>query len=268
MLQRKRFQMSDLNQLAHVNNVTMNNFLWTPEENIDKLGRNLHAQLNNCFGKNKNRFMLSLASVLVEYNVFQEVLFHFLPVGHTHEDVDQMFSRVSTALYKTCAYIIPDHWLPEYRDGDEDSYGLTCLQSVPGVNDILDFVEPCHEKVDVNKLIKDLPEGYGSRLPDSASEYWKAFFRKIREYEQVPDRHESWLLQRLAETVMHPSNEIDEEVPRIIMAIKEKITVPCPPVVIGKQRQRARNIQQMDDYSSLKPGVMVAVFCPTYEQVP
>ena len=35
---------------------------------------------------------------LVEEEVFDEIVVSFLPVGHTHEDVDQMFSRFAVAL--------------------------------------------------------------------------------------------------------------------------------------------------------------------------
>ncbi|XP_006821811.1 uncharacterized protein LOC102805396, partial [Saccoglossus kowalevskii] len=37
----------DINQFPHDSNMTMNNFLWTLEDNVDRLGRNLHAQFDN-----------------------------------------------------------------------------------------------------------------------------------------------------------------------------------------------------------------------------
>ncbi|XP_070550516.1 uncharacterized protein [Ptychodera flava] len=40
--------------------------------------------------------------------MFEEVMINFLPVGHTHEDVDQMFSRVSTALRKANSFTLPE----------------------------------------------------------------------------------------------------------------------------------------------------------------
>ena len=37
----------------------------------------------------------TIQAMLVEFGVFREVEVSFLPVGHTHEDIDQFFSRVS-----------------------------------------------------------------------------------------------------------------------------------------------------------------------------
>ena len=42
-------------------------------ENRDRLGRVLFLKLDNCHRENKNRFLLSLASLLVEEKVFEEV---------------------------------------------------------------------------------------------------------------------------------------------------------------------------------------------------
>jgi hypothetical protein len=44
------------------------------------------------------RYILGLLHWLVEDGIFQKVKLCFLPKGHTHNDVDQMFSRLSTGL--------------------------------------------------------------------------------------------------------------------------------------------------------------------------
>ena len=62
------------------------------------LPRTLYLQLDNCSGSNKNKYMLAYASSLVEMGVFDEVVLSFLMVGHTHEDVDQLFSVISKAV--------------------------------------------------------------------------------------------------------------------------------------------------------------------------
>ncbi|XP_072028306.1 uncharacterized protein [Amphiura filiformis] len=100
---------TDIKEIPHDSNTTVNIILRTLEMYKEKLGRVLFLQLDNCFRENKNKFVLSLASMLVESNVFEEVIIHFLPVGHTHEDVDQMFSRISKALKEhTDIYTIED----------------------------------------------------------------------------------------------------------------------------------------------------------------
>ena len=64
------------------------------------LPRKLYLQLDNTCKQNKNRFVIAWMCFFVEYNIFEEVTMSFLPVGHTHEDIDQMFSRFAIALRK------------------------------------------------------------------------------------------------------------------------------------------------------------------------
>ena len=49
---------------------------------------------------NKNRYLFAYIAWLVERGVFDRVQCHFLAVGHTHEDIDQLFSVISKALKK------------------------------------------------------------------------------------------------------------------------------------------------------------------------
>ena len=42
--------------------------------------------------------MFAFLTLLVHHNVFDKVLVSFLPVGRTHEDIDQMFSRFAEYL--------------------------------------------------------------------------------------------------------------------------------------------------------------------------
>ncbi len=58
------------------------------------LPRHLHLQLDNSWKDNKNQTVIALCSQLVGRGVFQTITLSFLMVGHTHEDVDALFSRV------------------------------------------------------------------------------------------------------------------------------------------------------------------------------
>jgi hypothetical protein len=60
----------------------------------------LNVQLDNACSDNKNRYVFSFFSLLVQKGVFREVYVNFLLVGHTHEDIDAMFGRWS---YRLCA---------------------------------------------------------------------------------------------------------------------------------------------------------------------
>ena len=107
----------DMGQWPHASNLTI-----TVLENILYMYRNeipptLYLQLDNCGRENKNRFVFSFCSLLVELGIFDKVKISFLMVGHTHEDVDQLFSRFSSWLKHRNA-----ESLPALLDGFEKSY--------------------------------------------------------------------------------------------------------------------------------------------------
>ena len=55
----------------------------------------LHIQLDNTTKQNKGKFLMAYLGYLVRQGVIKEAYCNFLPVGHTHEDIDQVFSRIS-----------------------------------------------------------------------------------------------------------------------------------------------------------------------------
>ena len=63
-----------------------------------KLKDVLYIQLDNAPNSNKNKFVLFFCALLVAWKLFRKVKVSFLLVGHTHEDIDQMFSRFAEAL--------------------------------------------------------------------------------------------------------------------------------------------------------------------------
>lgn len=63
----------------------------------------LCLQFDNC-GENKNKFMFSYLSLLVEMHQFEEIEVNFLIVGHTHTTIDQYFGVISDAI-KSCRFI-------------------------------------------------------------------------------------------------------------------------------------------------------------------
>lgn len=86
----------------------------------------LYIQMDNTSRENKNKYVLGFSALLVQFGIFDkvyyEVLFcyscifdiifikvqlNFLPVGHTHEDIDQMFSRVAREIKKSGAESLP-----------------------------------------------------------------------------------------------------------------------------------------------------------------
>jgi hypothetical protein len=58
----------------------------------------LWIQMDNAGADNKSKWSLTFGKALVEIGLFQKVMFGFLPVGHTHEDIDQLFSVIAQYL--------------------------------------------------------------------------------------------------------------------------------------------------------------------------
>ena len=63
-----------------------------------KLPKQLFLQLDNTGNQNKNRCMVAYCALLIHCGMFEKVQISFLPVGHTHEDIDRIFSYVHKRL--------------------------------------------------------------------------------------------------------------------------------------------------------------------------
>ena len=74
------------------------------KKRIGKLPPVLLLQLDNTTKSCKGRWLLAWLALLVHSRAFNKILVSFLPVGHTHEDIDQFFSRISKTLRKTGAH--------------------------------------------------------------------------------------------------------------------------------------------------------------------
>ena len=89
-------------------------------------------QLDNCVGENKNHYLFAYLSLLVAKGVFKTVHLGFLMVGHTHEDIDAMFSRFSKRLQKEMTFTFP-HLMEHFQK---------CESSAPAsflMTQVLDF---------------------------------------------------------------------------------------------------------------------------------
>ncbi|KAL3689029.1 hypothetical protein R1sor_015338 [Riccia sorocarpa] len=67
----------------------------------------LYIQLDNIVRENKNGIVFVYLAMLVEKKIFRKIKVGFLIVGHTHDHVDQMFSRFSVALRGKKAFTMP-----------------------------------------------------------------------------------------------------------------------------------------------------------------
>ncbi|KAI8517519.1 hypothetical protein Bbelb_035360 [Branchiostoma belcheri] len=77
-------------------------------DNNGHLPNTLYLQLDNSVKECKNNYIIAFAAWLVHLRIFRKVKLCYLMNGHTHEDVDQMFSRFSTHLERKDAPTIPE----------------------------------------------------------------------------------------------------------------------------------------------------------------
>ena len=62
-----------------------------------RLPRKLYFQTDNCWREYKNMYVLAFLVLLVMCGVFETIEMNFLPLGHTHIDIDAIIARVSVA---------------------------------------------------------------------------------------------------------------------------------------------------------------------------
>jgi len=73
--------------------------MWAEGQRGGSLPGRLYIQVDNCWRENKNSVVLNWLSSLVERGLFPDGIYlSFLPVGHTHNEVDQVASRISIAV--------------------------------------------------------------------------------------------------------------------------------------------------------------------------
>lgn len=78
-----------------------------PSPTFWPLAKNLLLQMDNCGGENKNQYMFAYLSLLVAKGVFETITVGFLMVGHTHEDIDALFSKLAELSRKSTSFTLP-----------------------------------------------------------------------------------------------------------------------------------------------------------------
>jgi hypothetical protein len=92
---RKTYGFTYLDNVKHGNNLTIESLHRVLQDIFQRDGkfpRKLCLQLDNTSKQCKGRYVLGFLATLVAWGVFDEIELAFLPVGHTHEDIDQFFS--------------------------------------------------------------------------------------------------------------------------------------------------------------------------------
>ena len=108
----------------------------------------LHVQLDNC-NTNKSKALMAYACHLVKTKVFRRVEVNFMLVGHTHENIDQLFSRFSVKLRTVKAFTLED-MMQVARDAFHKNKP-ECIH-VTAVNDWNEFLKGSVGFTDFEKL--------------------------------------------------------------------------------------------------------------------
>eukprot|EP01103_Thecamoeba_quadrilineata_P019099 TRINITY_DN75_c0_g1_i3.p1 TRINITY_DN75_c0_g1~~TRINITY_DN75_c0_g1_i3.p1 ORF type:complete len:751 (-),score=109.78 TRINITY_DN75_c0_g1_i3:31-2283(-) len=97
-----------------------------------RLPKQFFLQLDNCYKENKNKYLFGALAFLVHIGWFDSVQISFLIAGHTHEDVDQLFSTFAVPMKETSVSSLPqfieylDKWYPRANSRPTAIF-LTCL---------------------------------------------------------------------------------------------------------------------------------------------
>jgi hypothetical protein len=83
----------------------------------------LYLQVDNTCKQNKSRFLMAYLGELIRAGVFREVYVSFLPVGHTHEDIDQMFSRFAMGI-RVRDTVTMEEMISVFHDAYQTAEGL------------------------------------------------------------------------------------------------------------------------------------------------
>jgi len=108
----------------------------TVKSQTGSLPDTLFLQMDNCTRENKNRFTLSYVEFLVSMGVFLEATVAFLPIGHTHEDIDQLFSRTATHLRIRDAVTIED-LAKELRESYTPTPNVSIMRNIANFSGLL-----------------------------------------------------------------------------------------------------------------------------------
>lgn len=101
----------------------------------------LFVQLDNTTSDNKNKYVFGYLTHLVDSGIFKKVYVSFLPVGHTHEDIDQCFSVIQKALAKREAFTFEEWAELVHESFKQDFNKIYRIEYVWAVNDYRKWME-------------------------------------------------------------------------------------------------------------------------------
>ena len=107
-----------------------------------KLSKVLHLQLDNCAKENKNRWLLGFFAYLIGIELFTQIVLDCLPPGHTHVDIDALFSLLSKAMELLDAGSFTTFLTRFLKEAYKGSKNKPALRRLDAVFDFKAFVDP------------------------------------------------------------------------------------------------------------------------------
>ena len=107
------------------------------------LPKTIFVQMDNCAGDNKNKFVFGYFASLVANGTFDTVVVSFLLVGHTHEDVDQIFSIIAKKLRKHASITLTEFDKLLRKALKKAARKRVRVHRFPGTMDFRSWVNPC-----------------------------------------------------------------------------------------------------------------------------
>ena len=123
-------------------------------QRFQKLAPVLFVQLDNTVRQCKGKYLFAYLGILVETGVLQKVIVSFLKKSHTHEDIDQMFSRFAIRLRQERAHSreqLASVLKLSYRPRDYPPLKVCNLDAVANISGWLESICPAFRLNGVTK---------------------------------------------------------------------------------------------------------------------
>ena len=98
--------------------------------------KHLWVQMDNAGGDNKNSHLCKFMATLVDRGIFQSTVLSYLQVGHTHEDIDMLFSIMCGSIKNLLTWDTPMQ-MAEIVQRRMSQYMATRLKPIPVRSGIL-----------------------------------------------------------------------------------------------------------------------------------
>lgn len=114
----------------------------------NSLPRMLYLQADNCYKEIKNRYTIGLLALLIHYGWCDEIIVSTMIAGHTHADIDQMFSTYSQGIEKgsaTSSIATPDEFMVNMKDYYKEEKTRPVVSYLQRMYDWADYFDDANE---------------------------------------------------------------------------------------------------------------------------